>query len=53
MGGTVSAKIAKQFGRMIRAWILFAGCTAVAAYVVEAEYGAGQSLRVSTSGNRR
>ena len=39
MGRMVSAKTAKQFGRMIRAWILFAGCMAAAAYVVDAEHG--------------
>jgi hypothetical protein len=49
MGHKVSAKTAKQFGRMIRAWLLFAGCTAVAAYVVDAEYGAEGVARVNRS----
>jgi hypothetical protein len=47
MGRMVSAKTAKQFGRLVRAWILFAGCTAVASYVVDAEYGAERLARVT------
>jgi hypothetical protein len=53
MGHKVSAKTAKQFGRIIRAWILFAGCTALASYVVDADYGAGRLPRLSADRNRR
>jgi hypothetical protein len=52
MGRMVSAKIAKQFGRMIRAWILFAGCTATVAYVVDAEHGIERALHSSSNKNR-
>jgi hypothetical protein len=53
MGSVGMAGFVKQVGRMIRAWILFAGCTAVAAHVVDAEYGAGHILRGSTEGDCR
>ena len=52
MGRMVPAKVAKHVCGMIRAWILLAGYSAVAAYVVDAEYGVRHAVHSSSDENR-
>jgi hypothetical protein len=48
----VSGKTAKHIGWVIGAWILLAGCAAMAAYVIDAEYGVRHAPRPATDQDR-